>query len=173
MAHRRQERTFGAVGLISQLFGGAQFVHQLTAVTDVDPATDDALHLTQRIPVGKNPVVNGHDLIADVQLAIHDQWRAFAYNAQIVSLKVPGFVFITDGTASLYDRFADDFFALGAKGFQVTVITGLQNALAVSHINGVGCFIDHGAHKFELIAEGALSLFSLLYLAAHVSVPDQ
>ncbi|MNK93793.1 hypothetical protein D3C87_1139690 [compost metagenome] len=46
MAHGRQKRTFGPVGFICALFGTAQVVEQLPPFADVDPATDNALHLT-------------------------------------------------------------------------------------------------------------------------------
>ncbi|MNI66864.1 hypothetical protein D3C73_1224560 [compost metagenome] len=47
MADGRQEGTLGAVGIISQLLGLAQLLHQLAPLADVDPATDDALDFTE------------------------------------------------------------------------------------------------------------------------------
>ena len=84
VAHRCQESTFGAVCFVGPLFGGPQFVHQLATVTDINPATDDALNLAQRIPVRQYPVIDGDGLIAYVQLAVHDQWRAFSNDTQII-----------------------------------------------------------------------------------------
>ncbi|MNC22673.1 hypothetical protein D3C75_706800 [compost metagenome] len=42
-----QERAFGAVRIVGLLLGLAQLHDQMAALADVDPATDDALHLTQ------------------------------------------------------------------------------------------------------------------------------
>ena len=66
MAHVRQERAFGPVGFIGALFRATQIIEQLSPLTDVDPATDDALHFTTRITVGKNPVINRQPAATDV-----------------------------------------------------------------------------------------------------------
>ncbi|MNN01843.1 hypothetical protein D3C81_1144730 [compost metagenome] len=42
-----QEGALGAVGIISQLLGLAQLLHQLAPLADVDPATDNALDFTE------------------------------------------------------------------------------------------------------------------------------
>ena len=65
VAHGRQEGAFGPVGIICKLLGLAQVLNQLAPVADVQPATDDALHLAERIAVGQDPVVDGQFAILE------------------------------------------------------------------------------------------------------------
>ena len=113
MAHGCQKCAFGPVGVFGQVFGGAQFLQQLAAIADVDPAADDALHFAQGIAIGKNPVVDGEGFIACLQWPVDDKRGAFRHDPQTVGLIIMGFVFITHKAAGLHQRLSDGLFAPG------------------------------------------------------------
>src|SRR5471032_951893 len=74
VAHGRQKGALGPIGLISPLLGGSELVEQLAPFADIDPAADDALHLTTRITVGEDPVINRQSAPANVQRPVNYQW---------------------------------------------------------------------------------------------------
>ncbi|MNP15709.1 hypothetical protein D3C76_1080780 [compost metagenome] len=85
-----QKGALGAVGIIGLLLGLAQVLDQLASLTDIDPAADDALDLTERVPVRQDPVVNGHCPVIDQQRTINDQWHALAHHLLVVGLNLAG-----------------------------------------------------------------------------------
>lgn len=169
VAHGRQEGTLGPVGFIGLLLGGPQFVEQLSSFADIDPAADDALYFTARITVGENPVIDRQPPATDVQRAIEDQRCAFVHDPLIISLILPGF----EGIAhlALHDAFADHVFAFRLENLQITVVTALQQPLAVTHINRVRRAVDQRAHELELIVQRSLGRFALVDLAPHPGIP--
>ena len=118
-------------------------------------------------------MVNGLRLATDMQRSVNDHRRAFAHHALVIRLIVMGFMLIVEQALGLHHVFADHVFATGREGLQIAVVAGLQNAGAVTHINGVRGAIDQRTHEFKLVAERALGFFALIDLAAHVRVPDQ
>ena len=83
------------------------------AFADINPATNNALNLSQRVSVRENPVINGQDLISDVQHAIGDQGGSFANYAHVVRLVILRLMDIAHNAAGLHHCFADDIFAPG------------------------------------------------------------
>ena len=171
VAHGRQEYAFGTVGRIGLFLGQAQVLDQLAALADVQPATDDAFHFAQRVTVGQDPVVDGLLGVLEHQRAIDDQRLAFVHYPQVVGLDPAGVV--VDAERGLVDRLAEDRLHFHPEGLQVAVVAGLQQAVAVAYIDGVGGAVDHCAHEFELVVECPFDRLALLDLAAHPGIPGQ
>ena len=171
MAHGCEKSAFRPIGLVGALLGRAQFIEQLAPLTDVDPAADDALDLARRIAVRQDPVVDRQFLAAEVQRPIQDQRVALRHNALVVGVILSGLCF--ECRADLERAFADHVLALDVERLQVAVVTGLQQALAVTHVNRMGGFVDQCTHELELVVECALGHLAMLDLPAHVGVPGQ
>ena len=154
MAHGRQEGAFGPVRLIGMFLGGAQLIEQLATLADVDPATDDSLNFADRVAIGKNPMVNRELFSVNMQGAIKDQRVTFRHHPLVIGMVLR--CFRLQGHTHLDHAFTDHFFALDPEHLQVTVVAGLQQSLAITHIDRVGRFIDQRTHELELIIEGAL-----------------
>ena len=171
MAHGSEECAFGAVGLIRLLFGCPQVFEQLTAFADVDPAADDAFHITTGIAIGNDPVIDRQTSAADVQGPVEQQRNAFSDDSLVIGVEGLSLESVAYGT--LHDAFANDILALGIERFEVTVIAALQQPLAVANVDRVRCAVDQRAHEFALVAEGSLRGLALFDLVAHVGVPRQ
>lgn len=162
MADGGQEGALGAVGIVGLLLGLTQFHDQLAALADVDPAADDALHLSQRVAVRQYPVIDGHFAALDPQWPVHYQRRACRHDLQVVGLDLPGLLFV--GKQAAVQLFADDFVGAGLHGFQIAVIAALQAGLAITYVHGVGGTVEQGAHERQLVIQcsfGALALADL------------
>ena len=118
-------------------------------------------------------MIDSEVFIANLQRAIKDERCAFTHDTQVIGLIIVGFALIVQKAAGLHHRFAYDLFALGRKGAQVAVVTGFQNALAITHINWMRRAIDQRSHKFVLITECPFGDFPLANLAPHIGIPDQ
>ncbi|MNR49104.1 hypothetical protein D3C85_1684330 [compost metagenome] len=57
--------------------------------------------------------------------------------------------------------------------FQITVVTTLQQAAAITHVHRMRRTVEQGAHEFELIVQGPFGGLALLDLAAHPGIPGQ
>ncbi|MNK93794.1 hypothetical protein D3C87_1139700 [compost metagenome] len=106
---------------------------------------------------------------ANVQCAVENQRSALGHDTLVVGLIFAGFERIAHG--ALDDALADNVFASGAEGLQVTLIAALQQSLAISHIKRMRRAIDQRAHEFELIVQCALGCLALIDLALHVGIP--
>lgn len=113
MAHGGQKGAFGTVGVVGQFFGCAQLIHKVAPFTDVDPASDNALDLAQRVAEGQDPVIDGEGFTTDIERAIQDQRGALSHDAQVVGLIIVGFALIAQQAAGLHHRFANDVFTPG------------------------------------------------------------
>ncbi|MNR32424.1 hypothetical protein D3C85_1500110 [compost metagenome] len=140
MAHGCQKGAFCSVRFIGAFLGRSKIFEQLSPLADVDPAANDAFHLTARIAVRQNPVINRQLAIADLQGAVANQRRPFTYDALIVSLIFLSLERIAHG--ALNNAFADDVFVFCTEDFQVTVVAALQQSLPITHVDGMRRAID-------------------------------
>ncbi len=171
MAHGREKGAFGSVCLVGAFLGSTQFVEQLAPVTDVDPAADNALNFAVRVAIGKNPVVDRQFLPVNMQGAIEDQRVTFRDHPLVVGVVLRRLRL--QSHVHLHHALANHFLAFDPEHLQVTVIAGLQQALAVAYVNRVRRLIDQCAHELELVVEGPFGHLPVFDLAAHVGVPGQ
>ncbi len=171
VADSGQEGAFGAVGIVGLLLGLAQFRDQLAAVADVDPAADDALHFTQRITVGQDPVVDGHLPALDPQRAVHDQGGAGSHHFVVIRLDLPGLFGVGEQAGA--QLFADNLLGAGLHRLQVAVVAALQAAIAVAHVHGVRGAVEQCAHECQLVVQRPFGALALTDLQAQAGVPEQ
>ena len=142
MAHSRQELAFGPVGFIGALFRATQIIEQLSPLTDVDPASYDALHFLEDRRVGAG-------LHAQLSIRVYRRHRGIrpgCYCLQGLKLDsgagrhIGGSMFPNDG-----DKAADQWGRVGATAkmrFSKTELRygTLQPKLPIL-VSNVGCLL--------------------------------
>ncbi len=171
MAHGGQKGTFGPTGRVRLLLGGLQLLNQLATFTDVDPATDDALHFAQRVAEGQYPVINGQLPLTDPQRAVKDQGRTAGHDLLIVRCVFTGFEGIARHACG--GALADDIFTSGRERLKVAVVADTQKAFSIAHVDRVRGAVHQRSHEFELIAQRPLGGFALADLPLHPRIPGQ
>ena len=77
------------------------------------------------------------------------------------------------GKQAVVQFFADHLVGAGLHGFKVAVVAAFQATLAVTHIHGVGCTIEQGAHECQLVIQRAFGVLALANLQAQAGIPEQ
>ncbi len=86
-------------------------------------------------------------------------------------MDLPGLLAI--GEQATLQVLADDLLGPGLHGFEVAVVAALQAALAVTHVHGVGCAVEQGAHECQLVVQRPFGTLPLANLQTQAGIPQQ